>query len=139
MSKALHKVSLIETMMTKTGYTENKQKDVLNLDEFQFFINAVEKLKAAHLFHEDDLKKMTDEQIYDALVAHARKQRNTNQESPNSSISQIDKEHDEDLPIIMRNLHSVKSLKHFLKYELNPALIMINYSYKLQTVALQLA
>ena len=46
-------------------------------DEFQFFMSAIEKLKATSLFQADDLKKMTDEQIYATLVEHARKQRSS--------------------------------------------------------------
>ena len=104
-----------------------------NATEFQFFMNAVEKLKATSLFQEDDLKKMTDEQIYDALIEHARMQRskcgpggptthtqnkhNFNQPTlgNHTLLESIDKEQEEDLPIIMRNLHSVKSLKHFFE------------------------
>ena len=102
----------------------------MNSAEFQFFINAIEKLKATNLFQEEDLKKMTDEQIYEALIEHARTQRSKfgmslNQNKPLNQQQQIvynpallesiDKEQEEDLPIIMRNLHSVKSLKHFFE------------------------
>jgi hypothetical protein len=101
-----------------------------NSAEFQFFINAIEKLKATNLFQEEDLKKMTDEQIYEALIEHARTQRykfgmsqNQNKIQLNQQqiaynhtlLESIDKEQEEDLPIIMRNLHSVKSLKHFFE------------------------
>ena len=96
-----------------------------NSSEFQFFITAIEKLKATSLFQEEDLKKMTDEQIYEALIEHARVQRSkfnqtTSLFTPSSNVNHnllesIDKEQEEDLPIIMRNLHSVKSLKHFFE------------------------
>jgi hypothetical protein len=90
-------------------------QDDLNTDEFQFFMNAIEKLKAANLFHEDDLKKMTDEQIYEALIEHARIQKKVNYPVITDNACQsIDRE-EEDLPIIMRNLHSVKSLKHYFE------------------------
>ena len=115
--------------------TQNKHGNDFNPDEFQFFINAIEKLKATSLFQEEDLKKMTDEQIYEALIEHARKQRsnrlnsmqqkaqhqqlaeNQANSNPNATYfpESIDKEQEEDLPIIMRNLHSVKSLKHFFE------------------------
>lgn len=120
-------------------------KNDVNPEEYQFFINAIEKLKATNLFHERDIKQMSDEQIYDALVEHARKQKlkqrlmaahqlsmstaassslahpapaftppNTNTGGP--QLESIDaKEDEEDLPIIMKNLHSVKSLKHFFE------------------------
>jgi hypothetical protein len=101
---------------------ENNSGKELNSDEFKFFLSAIEKLKATHLFHEDDLKKMTDEQIYEALIEHVRKQRsNYPQRTPQlqshhlANRESIDKEQEEDLPIIMRNLHSVKSLKHFFE------------------------
>lgn len=123
------------------------QSSDLNSDEYQFFINAIEKLKATNLFHEEDIKRMTDEQIYDALVEHARKQKlkqrliaqaftlpyghnvthhtnppashvnTTHASNPTTTniLESIDKEDEEDLPIIMKNLHSVKSLKHFFE------------------------
>jgi len=115
----------------KTAYSCNGND--FNSAEFQFFINAIEKLKATNLFQEEDLKKMTDEQIYEALIEHARTQRykfglsqSQNKIQPNqqqqqqitynhSLLESIDKEQEEDLPIIMRNLHSVKSLKHFFE------------------------
>ena len=91
----------------------------------------MEKLKATNLFQEEDLKKMTDEQIYEALIEHARTQRSKfgvslsqnkvqlnqqQQTAYNHTLPEsIDKEQEEDLPIIMRNLHSVKSLKHFFE------------------------
>lgn len=101
---------------------ENSNGKELNSDEFKFFLSAIEKLKATHLFHEDDLKKMTDEQIYEALIEHVRKQRSSYPQRTSQIQSHhlanresIDKEQEEDLPIIMRNLHSVKSLKHFFE------------------------
>jgi len=119
-----------------------RSKNYVNPEEYQFFINAIEKLKATNLFHEEDIKRMSDEQIYDALVEHARKQKlkqrlmaahqlsmstaassslshstpaynPTNAGLPPESIDP--KEDEEDLPIIMKNLHSVKSLKHFFE------------------------
>lgn len=122
-----------------------RSKSFVNSEEYQFFINAIEKLKATNLFHEEDIKRMSDEQIYDALVEHARKQKlkqrlmaahqlsmstaaSSSLAHPSSTINQpssavgvpqlesIDpKEDEEDLPIIMKNLHSVKSLKHFFE------------------------
>ena len=93
----------------------NSNGSEINSDEFQFFMNAIEKLKAANLFHEDDLKKMTDEQIYEALIEHARMQKKATYPVVNENFCRsIDKE-EEDLPIIMRNLHSVKSLKHYFE------------------------
>lgn len=122
-----------------------RSKNYVNSEEYQFFINAIEKLKATNLFHEEDIKRMSDEQIYDALVEHARKQKlkqrlmaahqlsmstaaSSSLAHPTSTINQpstavgvpqlesIDsKEDEEDLPIIMKNLHSVKSLKHFFE------------------------
>ena len=94
---------------------ESPNHSEINTDEFQFFMNAIEKLKAANLFHEDDLKKMSDEQIYEALIEHAKMQKKATYSIITETTCQsIDKE-DDDLPIIMRNLHSVKSLKHYFE------------------------
>lgn len=94
---------------------DNSDLNETNSDEFQFFVNAIEKLKAANLFHEDDLKKMTDEQIYEALIEHARLQKKGINPVVSGSLCQSIDRDDEDLPIIMRNLHSVKSLKHYFE------------------------
>lgn len=120
-------VEVMESSRAKSQY--------VNPEEYQFFINAIEKLKATNLFHEEDIKCMSDEQIYDALVEHARKQKlkqrlmvahqlSMSTAAGSSSLAysaqacgeSIDgKEDDDDLPIIMKNLHSVKSLKHFFE------------------------
>jgi hypothetical protein len=113
--------------LSEIQHNKSSTSTDVNSDEFKFFMNAIEKLKATSLFQEDDLKKMSDEQIYDALVEHARKCKfNKNgsseqikaQEQKQINIIKnkdtIDKE-EEDLPIIMKNLHSVKSLKHFFE------------------------
>jgi hypothetical protein len=117
-------------------------QEYVNPEEYQFFINAIEKLKATNLFHEEDIRRMSDEQIYDALVEHARKQKlkqrlmaahqlsmstaahysysaslkdNSSLQMGAAAESIDARDEDEDLPIIMKNLHSVKSLKHFFE------------------------
>ncbi len=83
------------------------------------------------------MNKLNDQQIYEALVEHARKQHinlpsilakypesstnifctNSNQQVLKNKLESIDTylEEEDDLPIIIRNLHSVKSLKHFFE------------------------
>ena len=75
---------------------------------------------------------MTDKQVYEALVEHARDQKislpsiflssKSNHSKCNEKIDSIDKigEEEDDFPIIMRNLHSVKSLKHFFEIRTKP-------------------
>lgn len=75
---------------------------------------------------------MTDKQVYEALVEHARDQKislpsiflsskgiNTTSSVKKDIVGKIVEEED-DLPIIIRNLHSVKSLKHFFEIRTKP-------------------
>lgn len=124
----------------------------LSRDEFSIFINAIEKLQLSNFFQEENLSKLNDHQVYEALVEHARKQNiylpnilaKSKSKNPTSSptdlaisattavsctngsqqasvcknkLESIDTylEEEDDLPIIIRNLHSVKSLKHFFE------------------------
>jgi len=82
---------------------------------------------------EENLKKLSDRQVYEALLDHARTQNiklppvftkvtssvsnNISVSKPHQNLESIDKflEEEDDLPIIIRNLHSVKSLKHFFE------------------------
>ncbi len=119
-STPLKKSGLCDEQSSPSSSSNNSKE--LNSDEFKFFLSAIEKLKATHLFHDQDLKRMTDEQIYNALIEHVKKQQIANNSNSvmnavnSSSVTEsIDKEQEEDLPIIMRNLHSVKSLKHFFE------------------------
>ena len=117
--------------------SQSEKGTEFNADEFSYFLKAIEGLKASNLFQEEALSQMNDQQIYEALIEHARTQRTQSfaqasfstpfqpVDSPRSTglkrLASIDKycDQDEDLPIIIRNLHSVKSLKHFFEIRTN--------------------
>jgi hypothetical protein len=164
------KASLIEDIInrrkstTKTTPTVNINNDnkmklvkptdcVINSDDYKYFINAVDKLKADDLFTDiTDFNTLSDDQIYNKLVKHAREQKTNNnslnkrditvsslingnhQTTPSTifsmrqySTSSIDEnQEDQDLPIIMRNLHSVKSLKHYFELRAKTSILNTN-------------
>ncbi|RNA41266.1 hypothetical protein BpHYR1_001691 [Brachionus plicatilis] len=90
-TNAIKKACQIEDMIAKNVYysipqQENDLKNIISI------------IKA----NSDHLKTMNDDQIYDVIVNHIKK-------------SESQTENGEDLPIIMKNLHSVKSLKNFFE------------------------
>ena len=124
---------------------QSEKSTDFNADEFGYFLKAIEGLKASNLFQEEALSQMNDQQIYEALIEHARTQRTQSfaqasfstpfqaVDSPRSTglkrLASIDKycDQDEDLPIIIRNLHSVKSLKHFFEIRTNNKIDSTNH------------
>ena len=114
-----------EKSINNTNYYDLKQRPVdINKEDLEYFVSEIQKLRKEAYFSDETLRRLSDEQIFEILVEHVRNKSNkpkartkTNTTSTGyvNQLYSIDNEREDDIPIVIRNLHSVKSLKQFFE------------------------